>query len=156
MTTKPFERRVPSLARALFPTLAAASCAALAAGLCSAPALAAAPAETLEVTILGPGGHSNGSYGNVNALHAGARAVLEIEKAVPTAAVAGLSGGVSVNAIAADCRFTVLLADPADEAKVKAAVERGVAAENAFRGVKPGEVRDGVQVDVRAEVKRAD
>ncbi len=71
-----------------------------------AAAALAAP-QTLAVTILGPGGHSNGDYGNTNALHAGARAVLLIEKAVPTAMISDMKGGVSVNAIAADCHFLV-------------------------------------------------
>lgn len=119
-----------------------------------AAAALAAP-QTLAVTILGPGGHSNGDYGNTNALHAGARAVLLIEKAVPTALISDMKGGVSVNAIAADCHFLVTIADDAEAAKVRKAVDEGVAAENAFRGVKPGQTRNGVQIDVRAEVKAA-
>lgn len=115
----------------------------------------AAPAQTLEVTILGPGGHSNGDYGNTNALHAGARAVLLIEKAVPSAMISNMNGGVSVNAIAADCRFLVTVANDAEAAKVRKAVDEGVAAENAFRGVKPGQTRNGLQIDVRASVKPA-
>ena len=39
-------------------------------GLCSA-----ANAAVFEVEMTGPGGHSNGNYGNVNAVHAGAREI---------------------------------------------------------------------------------
>ena len=39
------------------------------------------------------------------------------------------------------------------EAEVKAAVEEGCKAENAFRGVKAGEVRNGVASDIRWSVK---
>ena len=37
--------------------------------------------------------------------------------------------------------------------KVKAAVEEGCKAENAFRGVKTGEVRDGLAADIRWTIK---
>lgn len=43
-------------------------------GLCSA-----ANAAVFEVEMTGPGGHSNGNYGNVNAVHAGARAILALD-----------------------------------------------------------------------------
>ena len=38
---------------------------------------AVAATATWTVTFEGPGGHSNGNYGNVNAVHAGARAVMD-------------------------------------------------------------------------------
>ena len=41
-------------------------------------AASVASATVYEVAITGPGGHSNGSYGNTNAVHAGARAVLAL------------------------------------------------------------------------------
>ena len=53
----------------------------LLAALVCAFAASAVSAATYEVFITGPGGHSNGSYGNTNAVHAGSRAVLELEKA---------------------------------------------------------------------------
>lgn len=76
--------------------------------LCSGAALAA---TTYTVTIEGPGGHSNGDYGNVNAVHAGARAVTALGQTLPDAVIASMKGGATVNAIAADCTFTVMVAD---------------------------------------------
>ena len=70
---------------------------------------ATAATETLSVSVIGPGGHSNGSYGQTNALHAPARGILNIEKAVPTAVISGFNGGATVNAIEADARFDVVL-----------------------------------------------
>ena len=106
----------------------------------------------------GGGGHSNGNYGNVNAVHAAARSIMLIEKAVPDAVVSDIQGGNSVNSIAASADFIVTIMG--DEAslkaqadKVKAAVEEGCKAENAFRGVKAGEVRNGVASDIRWSVK---
>ena len=127
-------------------------------GLVSGAALAAS--STLTVDILGPGGHSNGDYGNVNAVHAAARAVMNVEKAVPDAVVSHINGGVSVNAIAADAHFKVIIngKDDADvkakAAKVTEAVMAGCQAENAFRGVKPGtKSADGQAMDIRCTVK---
>jgi hypothetical protein len=37
----------------------------------------------LRVEFQGPGGHSSGAYGRVSALHAAARAVILIQKALP-------------------------------------------------------------------------
>ena len=75
--------------------------------------------STLTVDILGPGGHSNGDYGNVNAVHAAARAVMNLEKAVPDAVVSHINGGASVNAIAADAHFKIMITgkDAADVIK---------------------------------------
>ena len=107
-----------------------------------AAAGAMAGSQSVAVSIVGPGGHSNGDYGNVNAVHAAARSIMLIEKAVPDAVVSDIQGGNSVNSIAASADFIVTIMG--DEAslkaqadKVKAAVEEGCKAENAFRGVKP-------------------
>ncbi len=112
----------------------------------------------LTVTLEGPGGHSNGSYGNTNAVHAASQAVMNIHKAVPDAVITDMKGGSTVNAIAAEASFNVKLSG--DEAKiaqaketVKKAVEEGCAKENAFRGVSPGQVVDGLRVDIRCSVK---
>lgn len=119
-----------------------------------------ADVKTLEVTVLGPGGHSNGNYGNTNAVHACAHAVMNIEKNVPTALLSNLKGGVSVNAIAPDCHFTVMLQGDPDDIKkqmaaVEEAVEKGCSQENAFRGIKEGDLTRGVpaQIRCRTEVK---
>lgn len=119
---------------------------------------ATAATETLSVSVIGPGGHSNGSYGQTNALHAAARGILNIEKAVPTAVISGFNGGATVNAIAADARFDVVLtgdkAALAEQKKlVHKAVADGCAAENAFRNVKAGDTRSGAPADIRFTVK---
>lgn len=119
---------------------------------------AMAATATWTVVFEGPGGHSNGDYGNVNAVHAGANAALAIQKALPDAVLSGMKGGVSVNAIAGDCTFTVT-ADGTDEAlaKAKAEVEKAAKAaadqENAFRGVKKGDLVKGAPADIRVSVK---
>ncbi len=59
----------------------------------AAAAGAMAADQTLAVSILGPGGHSNGNYGNVNAVHAAARSIMLIEKAAPDAVVSDIQGG---------------------------------------------------------------
>lgn len=124
----------------------------------AACAMAVVAVGALAVSIIGPGGHSNGNYGHVNAVHAAARSIMLIEKAVPDAVVSDIQGGNSVNSIAASADFIVTITG--DEAslkaqadKVKAAVEEGCKAENAFRGVKAGEVRNGVASDIRWSVK---
>ena len=123
-----------------------------------AAAGAMAGSQSVSVSIIGPGGHSNGDYGNVNAVHAAARSIMLIEKSVPDAVVTAVTGGNPVNSIAAYTNFRVLLegddaALKAKADKVKAAVEEGCKAENAFRGVKAGEVRNGVASDIRWSVK---
>ena len=65
--------------------------------LAASAACAMAAGQTLAVSIIGPGGHSNGNYGNVNAVHAAARSIMLIEKAVPDAVVSDIQGGNSVN-----------------------------------------------------------
>ena len=49
--------------------------------LAASAACAMAAGQTLAVSIIGPGGHSNANYGNVNAVHAAARSIMLIEKA---------------------------------------------------------------------------
>lgn len=125
----------------------------LGAALLAAGSLSAA---TLTVEILGPGGHSNGNYGRTNAVHAAARAALAIEKAVPDAVITDVKGGVSVNAIAGDASFKVVL--PQGDVKtltkeVTEAVKAGCGSENAFRGIKPGDLTNGVPAGVRCTVK---
>ena len=118
---------------------------------------ATAATETLSVSVISPGGHS--SYGQTNALHAPARGILNIEKAVPTAVISGFNGGATVNAIEADARFDVVLtgdkAALAEQKKlVHKAVADGCAAENAFRNVKAGDkTRSGAPADIRFTVK---
>ena len=129
------------------------------AALAAGAAIPACAATVLDVDVIGPGGHSNGDYGNVNAVHAAARAVLEITRAAPDVMISNERGGVSVNAIAADAHLRVTLpaglAPDALKAKVetvKRAVERGCTAENDFRGVKPGDVVKGLRKDIRCSV----
>src|SRR6188472_872259 len=58
----------------------------------------------LRIEFQGPGGHSYGAYGRVSALHAAARAVILMQKALPAGSyqILNLTGGNSVNAIASD------------------------------------------------------
>lgn len=126
--------------------------------LLSGSALAAT--QTLEVSLRGPGGHSNGNYGNTNAVHAAARSVMEIEKALPDAVIANLNGGSTVNAIAASASFEVTLTAKDEKAleamkdKVVEAVKKGTDAENSFRGVKPGDKTSiGAPAAVRYEIR---
>ena len=73
--------------------------------------------------------------------------------------VSGFSGGNSVNSIAADGHFKVSLKAVDDKElsalkqKVQAAVKKGVEAENAFRGVKAGDLTRGVPAEVRYSIK---
>ena len=114
----------------------------------------------LRVEFQGPGGHSSGAYGRVSALHAAARTVILIQKALPAGSyqITNLTGGNSVNAIASDGLIELkLTAANAGayrllvEAVTKAAAE-GAAAENVFRGVKPGDLTSGAPATVRSKV----
>lgn len=116
----------------------------------------------LTVDLAGPGGHSNGHYGRTNAVHAAARAILEIEKAIPSSrecVISNFSGGNSVNSIASDGHFTVSLkaknakALDALKAKVQVAIQKGVDAENQFRGVKLGDLTGGVPAAISFQVR---
>ena len=115
----------------------------------------------LKVEFQGPGGHSSGAYGRVSALHAAARAVILIQKALPAGSyqIMNLTGGNSVNSIASDGLIELKLtaANAAAyqklvDAVTKAAAE-AAAAENAFRGVKPGDLTSGAPATVRSFVK---
>ena len=115
----------------------------------------------LRVEFQGPGGHSSGAYGRVSALHAAARAVILIQKALPSGSyqITNLTGGNSVNSIASDGLIELKLsAANADAYKAlvtavtKAAAE-GADAENKFRGVKAGDLTSGAPATVRSFVK---
>jgi metal-dependent amidase/aminoacylase/carboxypeptidase family protein len=115
----------------------------------------------LRVDFQGPGGHSSGAYGRVSALHAAARAVILIQQALPPGSyqITNLTGGNSVNSIASDGLIELKLtaANAAEYQKLVAAVTKaaadGASAENAFRGVKPGDLTAGAPATVRSSVK---
>ena len=115
----------------------------------------------LRVEFQGPGGHSSGAYGRVSALHAAARAVILIQQALPSGSyqITNLTGGNSVNSIASDGLIEMRLtaANAAAYQKLVAAVTKaaadGAAAENAFRGVKAGDLTSGAPATVRSVVK---
>jgi metal-dependent amidase/aminoacylase/carboxypeptidase family protein len=115
----------------------------------------------LKVEFQGPGGHSSGAYGRVSALHAAARAVILIQKALPAGSyvITNLTGGNSVNSIASDGLIELRLTAPNAAAykefiaAVTKAAAEGAAAENAFRGVKPGDLTSGAPATVRSIVK---
>ena len=123
-------------------------------GLCGlAGAVQAAPVA-YDVEVIGPGGHSNGNYGHTNAVHAAARIAMILEKTVPTATITGITGGVSVNAIAGEAKMRIW-AEPEDAEKVKAAVAEGCAAENAFRGAKAGDItKGGAPAEIRYTISK--
>ena len=114
----------------------------------------------LRVDFQGPGGHSSGAYGRVSALHAAARTVILIQKALPAGSyqITNLTGGNSVNSIASDGLIELKLNAPnADAYKalvgaVTKAAADGAAAENAFRGVKAGDLTSGAPATVRSVV----
>jgi metal-dependent amidase/aminoacylase/carboxypeptidase family protein len=116
----------------------------------------------VRVEFQGPGGHSYGAYGRVSALHAAARTVILIQKALPAGSyqITNLTGGNSVNAIASDGLIELKLtagnakAYEALVAAVTKAAAEGAAAENAFRGVKPGDLTSGAPATVRSGVTR--
>ena len=116
----------------------------------------------VRVEFQGPGGHSYGAYGRVSALHAAARTVILLQKALPAGSyqITNLTGGNSVNAIASDglleLRLTAGNAKAYDAlvAAVTKAAADGAAAENAFRGVKPGDLTAGAPATVRSSVTR--
>jgi len=120
----------------------------------------AQPSGNLRIEFQGPGGHSYGAYGRVSALHAAARAVLLIQKALPAGSyqITNLTGGNSVNAIASDGLIELKLtagnaaAYKALVTAVTKAAAEGAAAENAFRGVKAGDLTSGAPATVRSSV----
>lgn len=95
-----------------------------------------------EFIFRGPGGHSFGAFGLPSAIHAMGRAIAHIaELQTPqfpktTFTVGTVSGGTSVNSIAAEAVFAIDMRsnDPAllaqTEAQAKAAAEKAVAEEN--------------------------
>ncbi|MEY4635450.1 MAG: hypothetical protein RJA55_1248 [Acidobacteriota bacterium] len=114
----------------------------------------------LKIEFQGPGGHSSGAYGRVSALHAAARAVLLIQKALPAGSyqITNLTGGNSVNSIASDGLIEMKLtaanaaAYQALVAAVTKAAAEGADAENRFRGVKAGDLTAGAPATVRSAV----
>jgi len=116
----------------------------------------------VRVEFQGPGGHSYGAYGRVSALHAAARTVILLQKALPAGSyqITNLTGGNSVNAIASDGLIELKLtagsakAYEALVAAVTKAAAEGAAAENAFRGVKAGDLTAGAPATVRSSVTR--
>ena len=116
----------------------------------------------VRVEFQGPGGHSFGAYGRVSAVHAAARTVILLQKALPAGSyqITNMTGGNSVNAIASDglieLKLTARNAKAYDTlvAAVTKAAEEGAAEENAFRGVKPGDLTAGAPATIRASVKR--
>lgn len=114
----------------------------------------------LKIEFQGPGGHSSGAYGRVSALHAAARAVILIQKALPAGSyqITNLTGGNSVNSIASDGLIEMKLtaanaaAYQALVTAVKKAAAEGAEAENKFRGVKAGDLTAGAPATVRSIV----
>jgi len=125
------------------------------------PAFAQQSGE-LRVEFQGPGGHSFGAYGRVSALHAAARTVILLQKVLPAGSyqITNLTGGNSVNAIASDGLIELKLtagSATAYQALVTAvtkAATEGAAAENAFRGVKTGDLTSGAPATVRSSITR--
>jgi metal-dependent amidase/aminoacylase/carboxypeptidase family protein len=123
--------------------------------------VAAQQSGNLRIEFQGPGGHSSGAYGRVSALHAAARAVILIQKALPAGSyqITNLTGGNSVNSIASDGLIEMKLnaGNAAAYKELVAAVTKaaaeGAAAENAFRGVKTGDLTAGAPATVRSSVK---
>lgn len=116
----------------------------------------------VRIEFQGPGGHSFGAYGRVSALHAAARTVILLQKALPGGSyeITNLTGGNSVNAIASDGLIELKLSAASAQAydalvaAATAAAAEGAAAENAFRGVKPGDLTSGAPATVRSIVTR--
>jgi metal-dependent amidase/aminoacylase/carboxypeptidase family protein len=114
----------------------------------------------LRIQFQGPGGHSSGAYGRVSALHAAARAVILIQKALPAGSyvLTNLTGGNSVNSIASDGLIEMRLTAPNAAAykELVAAVTKaaadGAEAENKFRGVKAGDLTSGAPATIRSSV----
>jgi metal-dependent amidase/aminoacylase/carboxypeptidase family protein len=133
---------------------------AFAIGVAAATSVSAQQSGHLRVEFQGPGGHSSGAYGRVSALHAAARAVILIQKALPPGSyqITNLTGGNSVNSIASDGLIELKLtagsatAYTALVAAVTKAAAEGADAENAFRGVKAGDLTAGAPATVRSIV----
>ena len=118
-----------------------------------------ATSTSIVAQFQGPGGHSSGNYGRTSALHAAARAMMELQKAgLPAGSysVSELTGGNSVNSIASDGKFVVKLnaASGVSAADLLAKVTAAAKTENAFRNVKPGDLTAGAPADIRYTVKQ--
>ncbi|MGE3275772.1 MAG: peptidase dimerization domain-containing protein [Vicinamibacterales bacterium] len=132
---------------------------ALAIGIAATPAFAQ-QSGNLRIEFQGPGGHSSGAYGRVSALHAAARAVILIQKALPAGSyqITNLTGGNSVNSIASDglVELKVTAGNAAAYKELVAAVTKaateGADAENRFRGVKAGDLTSGAPATIRVRV----
>jgi metal-dependent amidase/aminoacylase/carboxypeptidase family protein len=114
----------------------------------------------VRIEFLGPGGHSSNNYGRTSALHAAGRTAIGIQKSLPAGSyvITNLTGGNSVNSIASDGLIEIKLT-AADATAYQAlvttvtnAANAGAAAENAFRGVKVGDLTAGVPAWIRATV----
>lgn len=116
----------------------------------------------VRIEFQGPGGHSFGAYGRVSAVHAAARTVILLQKALPARSyqITNVTGGNSVNAIASDGLIELRLtarnakAYEALVAAVTKAAAEGADAENAFRGVKAGDLTSGAPATIRSSVTR--
>lgn len=103
-----------------------------------------------EISFIGPGGHSFGAFGTPSAIHAMGRAIAHVgDVRTPTEprttfTVGVVSGGTSVNTIAADAKMLVDIRSNdgpallATEKEIMAAIDKGVAAENARWGAPEG------------------
>lgn len=124
-----------------------------------APALAQQTGN-VRVEFQGPGGHSFGAYGRVSAVHAASRTVILLQKALPAGSyqITNFTGGNSVNAIASDGLIELKLTARSAKAyqalvdAVTKAAADGAAEENAFRGVKPGDLTAGAPATIRSKV----
>ena len=115
---------------------------------------------SLRIEFLGPGGHSSNNYGRTSALHAAGRAAILIQKTAPAGSyvITNLTGGNSVNSIASDGLIEVRLT-AADATAYQAlvttvtnAANAGATAENAFRGVKVGDLTAGAPAWIRTTI----
>jgi metal-dependent amidase/aminoacylase/carboxypeptidase family protein len=131
------------------------------AGMALASAAPGPQTGTVVIEFQGPGGHSSNNYGRTSALHAAARTAILLQKAgMPAGSyvMTNLTGGNSVNSIASDGLIELRLtaADPtayqALVTKVTEAAKAGADAENAFRGVKAGDLTAGAPATIRYTV----
>lgn len=137
--------------------------------LCLATLGLASPAMALDRTILveftGPGGHSSGAYTATSALHAAGRALMLMlngnaayQLPAGNFKVTNLKGGNSVNSIAFDGTYSVILTAATQQdldayaTKVVAAANAGAKAENDFRGVTAGQIVSGARRDIRFRI----
>lgn len=114
----------------------------------------------VRIEFLGPGGHSSNNYGRTSALHAAGRTAIQMQQTLPAGSyvITNVTGGNSVNSIASDGLIEVKLtaanatAYQALLTTITQAANAGVAAENAFRGVKVGDLTAGVPAWIRTTV----